>query len=225
MDIVIDAGRVRRGTYGTITVLGDAVLEDDVTFVNLIVSGTVRCLRCHGGTVIMRSGSVFCGGDVSVERIEGHGRVTISGSLRCETLELTGSLVARGSITARHELFIQGLVRSGEHMAGKDVLIDGSVVSDAGMRAARSVLVRPLGGMALSRYAKDYLLGSRVESIHGAIVRLQGITCGHVTGTDVVLTGGCVVHTIRFTSRLVQDGTSSVLFIEGSRRRIHRRTA
>ena len=93
------------------------------------------------------------------------------------------------------------------------------------MSASRTVLIRPLDGLTLNRHAKAYLGHSRISTIQGRTVSLRATTCHQINGHDVSIDGGCVVHTVHFTSRFVQDSTSSVLFIDGDRRNIQRRTA
>ena len=220
MDLTVDTGYVPRGDYGSIVVMSRATLAPGISFRRLELLGALRCGVCEGGDMEMKAGVIDCSDSMRVGTIHGHGVLRVEGDLLCSGLDVTGMVRVAGRVECTGDVRVQGVLESPESVRGRDVHISGTVRARR-LQGLETVDVRPLEGILLSRPAMvGYRGGSRAAEVTGTTVRLTSMRCGNVEGEDVTLAAGSHVHTARFTDSLSRDALSSVLVIDGDRRRV-----
>ncbi|WP_314686683.1 hypothetical protein [uncultured Bifidobacterium sp.] len=222
MDLTIDAGDVPRGEYGRIIVRRRATLDAGVVFRRLEVHGFLRCGDCRGGDLLIRAGCIDCVGVMRVGEIRGHGVLRVDGDVLCSRLELTGTAKISRRVECSGDVHVRGMLDAPQSVRAREVRISGTVRTRS-LKGLDVVEVHPLEGILLSRPGMEgYREGSRASEVTGTTVRLVSMRCGNVQGREVVLAAGSHVHTARFTECLTRDSRSSVLIVEGDRRRVRR---
>lgn len=222
MDLTIDAGDVPRGEYGRIIIRRRATLGQGVVFRHLEVHGSLRCGDCRGGDMLIRAGRIDCVGVMRVGEIRGHGVLRVDGDVLCSRLDLTGTARISGRVECSGAVHVRGMLDVPQSVHGREVRVSGTVRTRS-LEGLDVVEVRPLEGILLSRPGMDgYRAGSRASEVTGTTVRLVSMRCGNVQGREVMLAAGSHVHTARFTDSLTRDSQSSVLVVDGDRRRVRR---
>ena len=222
MDLTVDVGGVPRGAYRRIVVRRRAILAPGVAFRRLEVHGFLRCGDLRGGDVLIRAGSIDCAGIMRVEGIGGHGVLHVDGDVLCSRLDLTGAARVSGRVECSGDVTVTGMMEALGPVHGRQVRVDGAVRAQR-LEGLDVVEVRPLKGILLSRPGMDgYREGSHASEVAGTTVRLVSMRCQSVRGREVTLAGGSHVHTARFTDSLTRDSRSSVLVVDGDRRRVRR---
>lgn len=230
------SGTIMAGEYDTISISGSAVVEGDISFDTMKVSGGCRTNGSHtlNGKQLRISGSLKLSGALEIEECH------VSGSCKLDDCEVHGNVMhISGSLTTNHnikvkELRASGSVKStGAKIYADSICIPGSFTNDDEVNAdeielyGSSSLNDVFGDHIVARIApkKNALFSLKIfssakehhiKNIECTTLEAQALHCGSISAETIELSENCVVDHIQCDGTLVYDKTCKIGTVEGT---------
>ncbi|MCH4209221.1 hypothetical protein [Bifidobacterium sp.] len=212
MNLTSFGGFIRAGNYGHLALNGPHTLERGVRFEQLTINGRVRASGYRGRHVVVSSGHLVSDGDMTVQRISGHGRMQLRGRLECAAMEFIGELEISRPLICTGQLSVYGSLTSTSQITAQSFTMYG--VLEALELHAREALIEPFETKLATRLGMtDYRARSHVKTIHAGTLTARRLNCATLNVDSATLRDGCAVEHAEFIDELAVDQSSSVMML------------
>lgn len=230
------SGTIMAGEYEAISISGSAVVDGDISFDTMKVSGRCHTNSSHTltGKQLRISGSLKLSGALEVEEFH------VSGSCRLEDCEVHGtSMHVSGSLTTNcnikvKELRASGRVKStGAKIYADSIYIPGSFSNDDEVNADEIELY---GASSLNDVFGDHIVARitpkkntifsfnifsserahHIKNIECTTLEAQALHCGSISAETIELSENCVIDHIQCDGTLIYDKTCKIGTVEGT---------
>lgn len=203
-DTIIEGiGTLPKGDYTSICVEGVGKLQDDISFTEMVVSGTCKA-----------------NGKLEGEKLEVEGSLTVKNSVKMKTLHVDGIMRSDAGNVYANRIDIDGILKCQGEVSADRIVVDGCIQAELLTGDVISINYQDIQGKSLVASFITSLFDTKklfpgVNHIECTRLEASHLDCDLICAQEVILSEHCHVDVIECDGTISLDSTCRVKEMRG----------